>query len=351
MKKILVIGPDPIASKGGMAAVIDGIAKDKELNKEFDIEIYGSYVDGNKLKVLLFSLFSFIRFYFTKRNYDIYHIHVASYGSTFRKGLYVKVAKKWGKKVILHIHGGEYLLFYENSNKKDKIRSIINAADMVIVLSSWWKSKFDEIFGLTNCVVLENGVDTESLKLAITDNYNNLRTFISLGRLGESKGTYDLIDAIEQVKEDIPDIKCYLAGDGEIEKSKELIRKKKLEDNIIVTGWIDLDKKISFLKDSSTLVLPAYNEGLPMSILEAMACGKAIISTKVGAIPEVIKKENGILIEPGDINALTMALKTYCMNEKEVKKVGKENIKIINQKYNIKVMHQKLSKYYHNVIN
>lgn len=94
--KVLVIGPSPTKSKGGMATVIEEIQSDPKLNEQFDIDIYESYIDGNKLKVLLFSAFSFIRFYFTKRNYDIYHIHAASYGSTFRKGLYVKTAKRWG---------------------------------------------------------------------------------------------------------------------------------------------------------------------------------------------------------------------------------------------------------------
>ena len=81
--RILVVGPSPTRSKGGMATVIEEIEKDKTLNSKFNIDIYESYIDGNKLKVLFFSLFSFIRFYFTKRNYDIYHIHAASYGSTF----------------------------------------------------------------------------------------------------------------------------------------------------------------------------------------------------------------------------------------------------------------------------
>ena len=158
--RILVVGRSPTRSKGGMATVIEEIEKDKTLNSKFNIDIYESYIDGNKLKVLFFSLFSFIRFYFTKRNYDIYHIHAASYGSTFRKGLYVHAAKKWGKKVILHIHGAEYMLFYEKSNQKDKIVSILKEADEVIALSAEWKKKFDETFGLKNCVVLENGMVT-----------------------------------------------------------------------------------------------------------------------------------------------------------------------------------------------
>ena len=296
MVKVLVVGPSPTRSKGGMATVIEEIAKDKTLNTKFDIDIYESYVDGNKLSVLLFSVFSFIKFYFTKRNYDVYHIHAASYGSTFRKGWYIHAAKKWEKKVILHIHGAEYMLFYEKSNQKDKIISILKEADEVIALSADWKKKFDETFGLKNCVVLENGIDTERLKPAITSVKDHPHTIVSLGRLGERKGTYDLIKAIERVKIQIPDIKCYLAGDGDIDRCKQIVEEKNLKSNIIIVGWADFDKKLELLKKSSVLVLPSYNEGLPMAILEGMACGKAIISTKVGAIPEVVKEENGILI-------------------------------------------------------
>lgn len=348
--KILVIGPSPVRSKGGMATVIEEIVKDKKLNEEFEIDVYESYIDGNKLKVLLFSVISFIRFYFTKRNYDIYHIHAASYGSTFRKGWYVYAAKKWGKKVILHIHGAEYMIFYDKSNKKKKIRSILNAADRVIALSNEWKHRFDETFGLTNCVVLENGIDMERLQPAITSYQEHPHTFVSLGRLGERKGTYDLITAIEQAKTEVPDIKCYLAGDGEIEKCKDLIKQKKLDNNIIVVGWADFDKKLELLRKSSVLVLPSYNEGLPMAILEGMACGKAIISTTVGAIPEVVKKENGILIQPGDIAALVDALYEYCRDGESVKMTGRANIDLINRKYSIDVMHNKLAQIYLDVM-
>ena len=346
---MLVVGPSPTKSKGGMDTVIEEIAKDKRLNGKFDIDIYESYVDGNKLKVLLFSVFSYLRFYFTKRNYDLYHIHAASYGSTFRKGWYVRAAKKWGKKVILHIHGAEYMIFYEKSNKKEKIRTILNTADKVIALSDEWKHKFDRTFGLTNCVVLENGIDTERLQPAITSCQEHPHTFVSLGRLGERKGTYDLITAIEQAKTEVPDIKCYLAGDGEIEKCNDLIKQKRLDNNIIVVGWADFDKKLELLRKSSVLVLPSYNEGLPMAILEGMACGNAIISTRVGAIPEVVKKDNGILIQPGDVNALARALITCSTDSKMVLRMSQNNIKKIEDRFSMRVMHEKLARYYETV--
>ena len=110
---------------------------------------------------------------------------------------------------------------------------------------------------------------------------------------------------------------------------KQIVEEKKLENNIIIVGWADFDKKLELLKKSSVLVLPSYNEGLPMAILEGMACGKAIISTTVGAIPEVVKEENGILIEPGDIKKLSEALIGYCMNQEIVERTGKNNIALI----------------------
>lgn len=146
--RVLVVGPSPDKSKGGMATVIKEIRDDAKLNENVDIEIYSSYVDGNKIKVALYSIFSYIRFAFTKRGYDVYHIHAASFGSTFRKGYYLRKIKKWGKKVILHIHGAKYMEFYEglSNKKKSTVKKILNSADMVIALSETWKQKFDSTF-------------------------------------------------------------------------------------------------------------------------------------------------------------------------------------------------------------
>lgn len=347
-KKILVIGPSPSRSKGGMATVIEEIEKDKKLNEQFDIDVYESYIDGNKLVRLFYSIYAFIKFYFTKRNYDLYHVHVASRGSTFRKGHYVDVIKKWNKKVILHVHGAQYLVFFNeiSEKKKNRVIEILKKSDMVIALSQDWKEKFDQTFELNNCCVLENGIDMERLAPAIQNSAAHQKDFVTLGRLGQRKGTYDLVEAIDIARKTVPDIKCYLAGDGEVEKVKELVKAKHLEKNIDVVGWANFDKKLELLKSVSTVVLPSYNEGLPMSILEGMACGKAIISTTVGAIPEVISEENGILVEPGDVQALASALVECAQNIDRVKKMSKCNIEKIDAEFSMKKMHQKLVQYY-----
>lgn len=349
--KILEIGPSPTRSKGGMATVIEEIEKDETINMRFDIDVYESYIDGNIVIRTIYCIYAYIKFILKMRNYDIYHIHAASRGSTFRKGHYVRAAKKWGKKVIFHIHGAQYMEFYRKlpKRKKETVLDILHRADVVIALSNEWKEKFDLIFKLDNCVVLENGIDTNKYKQAIVDVKRYQHSFLMLGRLGKRKGTYDLIDAIQLAKKTVPDIKLYLAGDGDIEKIKEIIKDKKLESNIEVVGWVNLNEKLKLLKLVSTVVLPSYNEGLPMAILEGMAAGKGIISTTVGAIPEVISDKNGILIKPGDIKALAQALTTYAQDIEFLCSSSAENIIRVNERFSMKAMHDKLADYYNTV--
>lgn len=346
--KVLVIGPSSTKSKGGMATVIKEIEEDEELCDKFSIDSYASYVDGNKIKVLIYSVCAFLWFCISKRGYDVYHIHAASRGSTFRKGYYVRIAKIWGKKVVLHIHGAQYMEFYNeiNESKKKRVISILKSANKVIALSNDWKHKFDSTFGLQNCVSVENGINMKKLASAIRPVEGCQKNFLMLGRLGQRKGTYDLVAAVEKAVKLIPDLRCYLAGDGEIGKVKNLVVEKKLENNLEVVGWADFDKKLELLQKVSTVVLPSYNEGLPMSVLEGMACGKAIISTKVGAIPEVVMSENGILVQPGDVIALADAMIRICSDSNYVENVSVENINKIQKQFSMKVMHEKIAKCY-----
>ena len=350
MRKILIIGPSASRSKGGMSTVIGEIIEDNELKKNYDINAYESYIDGSKFKVLLYSIWAIFKFIFTgqAKKYDVYHIHAASYGSMFRKRIYLKNIKKHGKKVILHIHGAEYMVFFDklSMKKKQQIIDTLRTADMVIALSNEWKNMFDTTFGLTNCYVLENGINTEKLSPAICNPEEYQTAFVTLGRLGERKGTYDLVDAIEQAKKEVPELKCYLAGDGEVDKFRVMIQERKLQNNIEVVGWAGFAKKLELLRSTATVVLPSYNEGLPMSILEGMACGKAIISTTVGAIPEVVTEENGILVEPGDVKAIAKALVRLSTDLDMLRAMSQTNQHKIDELFSMRKMHDILSGYY-----
>ena len=349
--RILVIGPSPTRSKGGMATVISEIAGDQDLCRKYNIDIYESYIDGGLMTRTIYSIFAFFMFCLTKKHYDIYHIHMASRGSTFRKGYYVRMAKKWGKKVIVHIHGAQYMEFFSelSSSKKKKVIKILQSADMVIALSESWKEKFEKVFGLTNCVSLPNGINADEFDDVICNIDENRDAFLFLGRLGKRKGVYDLIVAVEIALKQNQNLKLYIAGDGEVNKVKAEITQRGLNKSIEVVGWVDLKGKKKLLKKVSTVVLPSYNEGLPMSVLEGMASGKTIISTPVGAIPEVVKENNGILIQPGDVHALAKALVKCSSDVEMIRQMSVANMEKISQEFSVKKMHDVLSQYYESV--
>lgn len=351
--RVLSIGPSIKNSKGGMSSVIKEIQEDKDLCEKDNIDFYDSYIDGNKIKVIIFSIYALVKFIITgkAKKYDIFHIHMASYGSTFRKMMYAKIIKHYNKKLIIHIHSGEYIKFFNNLSEKNQksVSNFLNSADLVITLSNEWKNKIESTINISNCKSLKNGINMDKFSSAINNVEDFSCSLLDLSKLNENKGTYDLINAINIVKNTIPNIKVYLAGNGEIEKAKEIIKEKELEKNIKLLGWIDVNEKIDILNKVSIVILPSHYEGLPMCILEGMACGKAIISTNVGAIPEVVTKDNGILVNPGDVNTLANAIINLCTDANMLKSMSNNNLEKIKENYDLHIMHNKLAKFYESI--
>ena len=95
-------------------------------------------------------------------------------------------------------------------------------------------------------------------------------------------------------------------------------------------GWVSDEKKIQYLNKADAFILPSYNEGLPISILEAMTYGLPIVSTKVGGIPEVLKDGiNGFLIEPGNECQLSLIIKKVINDPVSFVSLGQNNSTLI----------------------
>lgn len=350
--KVLVIGPSVKKALGGMAVVIRGIRESELLNSEFEIDIFPSYIDGNLALRLWYSVYGYIRFLFCYRKYDLFHINTAEKGSTFRKYFYLKKIKKAGKKAIVHIHGAKYLAFYDclGGWGKRTVDQFFRQADLVLALSKSWKRELEARIPIDTCRTLNNGVDPEEFAGAQTDIWERRNRFLMLGRLGVRKGVYDLIDAMELALAQNPELRLCLAGDGEVEEVRALVKEKGLEKQITVYGWAGREEKLALLKEAGTVVLPSYYEGLPMAVLEGMAAGKAIISTTAGAIPEVVGEENGILIKPGDIPALAQSL-VRCSSDREMlQRMSHRNRERAEQVFSIRHMHGQLAQYYRQVM-
>lgn len=352
MYRILEVGPSEKGSRGGMAGVIREIRESRQLGREFSIDSFPSYIDGSLPLRLAYSCWGFLRFLPRRKKYDLIHLHTAERGSTFRKALYLWAAKQAGKKVIVHIHGAEYLPFYDGlgSRGKELVRRFLGQADLVLALSEGWRAELKDRFPKAACETLYNGVDLSRFGEATGDPAKYRRSFLMLGRLGERKGVYDLIEAMALAVKQDPELTLCLAGDGQVEEVRALVAQKGLENNIEVLGWIGGEEKLRRLAKATTVVLPSYYEGLPLFILEGMAAGKAVLSTTVGAIPEAVTGENGILVEPGDIPALAEAILRLSGDPELLERMSKSSRERAERLFSLEGMHSRLAEYYRQLL-
>ena len=323
-KRILMVGPARKV-KGGMSSVVNNYFESDFFN---DIDL--KYIETTNDKKLVFKVAKMISglmtYLFNINKYDIVHIHMASRVSTFRKGIYLNIAKKLNKKVILHIHGGEYKLFVEecNDRKKNKVIKILNSADKIIVLSEEWKEFFSKIIDSSKIEIIYNSIEIPkdfSKKL-------DSNKILFLGKTLKNKGIYELINVLERLIKTNKDVQLYIAGDGENKKIEKIIQEKNIEKYVHILGWIDGEEKEKYLKECSIFVLPSYNEAMPMSLIEAMAYKNIPIATNVGGIPKVVQNGfSGIIIEPKNEEQLYEALEK-CLNSIELREKISNNARL-----------------------
>lgn len=347
--KVLMVGPGRTVM-GGISTVVN-LYYESGLADKVNLKYISSMEDGNKIKKLFVALRAYIQFCNNIQNYDILHVHMAAQASFTRKALFIKKAHKYGKRIIIHQHSADFDEFYFNqcsNEKRTKVKNIFAMADKIIVLSEKWS----DFFGANICNsekihVLYNGV---RLPGYIKTDYSD-HNLLFLGRLGNRKGSYDLIAAAAEVVKKVPDAMFYLGGDGEIKKSKAIIEEKGLTKNIHFLGWVKDNEKIGYLKKCSLFVLPSYHEGMPMSVLESMSYGLATISTNVGGIPQVIENGiNGIRIEAGDVAGLAKTIICLMQNEEKKRRLGVAAVKHIAEKFDITLNVNKLSGIYAELI-
>ncbi|EMI10455.1 glycosyltransferase [Anoxybacillus gonensis] len=348
---VLTIGSS-LKDKGGIVTVIHNI-RNSFVSEKFHLDMVETYITGSKrdrLKIFLKGFFQFLYKMFMNRP-DVVHIHMSYKGSFYRKSIFILLTKLvFHVPTIVHIHGSSFKDFYASlSNVQKKyVKYVLNQADKLIVLSEEWKKFFSQIANEHKIKILYNGVH---LSHFTGTRANDVPICLFLGRLGKRKGTYDLLECARVMKDRKLKFKLLLAGDGEIEKVEEYIKKYELQDYIEVLGWISGNEKTELLKKADIFVLPSYNEGLPMAILEAMDFGLPIVSTPVGGIPEAVKHlENGFLVQPGDIASIVLALEKLIINKDLRERMGEKNKEKVKNKFDLNVLLHDLEQVYNELI-
>jgi len=130
------------------------------------------------------------------------------------------------------------------------------------------------------------------------------------GYLMKRKGLYELVEALDRIRKKDPGVMLVMCGGGpEKQGLRTLIEEKGMQDVVRMTGEVAPEQMSKWMKASDVFVLPSHTEGMPNVVMEAMACGLAVVTTTVGGLPEAIGDcEAGILIPPKDIDALEEAI-------------------------------------------
>jgi len=327
-----MIGPDREVH-GGISGLVNGYY-DAGLDEKIDLKYIGTMKEGSKLKKLMVAFFAYVRFCLCIDGYDVVHVNVASDNSFWRKAFFIKCAKRHKKKIVIHQHGGNIEEYYEKLDEKSrqKVRNIFGMADVFIVLTEKLRDFFKTIIENDKIQMLSNGVSTRS-----SGGINNAKDYtkiLFLGRICKNKGIGELLDAIDDIHNDHPEVRLYLGGIYEESEYEAEVEKRSSYVNAL--GWVKGKEKDEWLDKCGIMVLPSYFEGFPLSIIEGMLHGCAVISTDVGGIPEAIKDgESGILIKPKDTEGLKNAVRRVIDDKKFAEKISLGGYKTAIEKYSL----------------
>jgi glycosyltransferase involved in cell wall biosynthesis len=240
---------------------------------------------------------------------DLVHINIASNGSTYRKLMIAALARALDVPYVVHLHGADYRLFWTGDRPwlSACIQAMFEGAARIVVLGRVWRDFVAERAPAAGdrIVIVPNACEPPSRPHV---GGGDLVHLLFLGRIGDRKGVPQLGEALFRMK-GIPGWRATIAGDGNVEGAREKAAEYGLTDRVDIPGWVGAERVAELMTSADILVLPSFSENLPVSIIEAMASGVAVVATPVGAVEDIVTDgQTGLLVPPGDVEALAAAM-------------------------------------------
>lgn len=309
---VLMLGTS-LETKGGVSAVAHLLSQSR-LFDDWNVIYIATHCDGSrgsKLRIAVRSWLQFMRWLASSR-VCLVHVHLASYASFWRKVCFIVPSFIAGVPVVVHVHGAKFIEFYSRlpALGQSFVRRILRRCVRVIALSEQWERRLAALLTINhvahNVVVVPNPVVVPPMHNPV---FRRRDTVLFLGHIGQRKGCYVLLDALQALARTRPNIRLLAGGDGDHAAFLREAATRGLSSNVQLLGWVTGASKRRLLARASVFVLPSYSEGLPMALLEAMAAGMPVVTTPVGGIVDLVRNGiDGLLVAPGDAEALAAAL-------------------------------------------
>ena len=338
-------------SRGGMRSVVEAYRDSGLFNRRQMCLLY-THDEGSLARRLAIALSALSRFLLLllRGQVTLVHAHISMRGSFWRKSIFVMLAQLFRVPVIGHLHGSDFEGFVLNQPVllRRIVKKRLEKMAMVLVLGESWRNFVLSIAPGARVVVHPNSVRMPASQAQHAE--RDIVDLLFLGIVGHRKGVYDLLQAFAIAQSQCPFLRLTVAGNGEIEKAAKLAEILGISAYVTFTGWLDGAVKNNLLENSDIYVLPSHNEGLPVSIIEAMSWGLPVVSTDVGAIAELVRHDvDGLIVSPGAIGPLSHAL-LQLANSRELRlRMGQSGQQRVAADFSEDVVLPRLEKLYDDV--
>ncbi len=363
--KVLLCSPLDKSGVGGIAKWTKYIMDYSKSNCQFiDLEHFYPQTKTkgatSSLKRILngiknyFPLLSGLKKILKMKSFDVVHFSTSASVSLIKDILSINIAHKNGVKAVTHFHFGRIPQIYKNNNwERRLIDIVIHKSDATITMD---RASYDTLTkqGYKNIYLLPNPLSLNVSDIIEQNKFikREPRTIVFAGHVIKTKGVFELVKACK----DFENIKLCLYG-----KVTEQIRgdlQKEAGDNY--NSWLEIkgecctEDVIRAMLSAGMFVLPTYTEGFPNVIIESMACGCPIVTTSVGAIPEMLDINGmsncGICVPPRNVEKLKNAIQLMLDDSRYALQCGYNARKRVNDLYAMNIVWEKLSQIWQTTI-
>lgn len=323
-----------LETRGGISAVVSSY-RAHGLFERWPIDYIATHRDGSKLAKLATAVQAFfiLLYHVVRYPRSVMHVHGASRASFWRKSIYMTIGYLAGWHIVFHLHGGAFARFHKDECgpiARAVIGFFLERAAWIVVVSGSWKEWAQGVTSNRRIVCIPNPVSLPS----VVSQARERGLVVFSGRCEAEKGIFDLLDAAGILRAQVPGLRIECAGDGDLGKVQRYAASMNLAARVKMRGWLGKEAAEQLLSRASAFVLPSYAEGLPMSLLEAMAAACPVVATRVGGIPDLITDGvDGLLVPPGDPHALAAALQRILRDRAFAQELGNAARQTIANRY------------------
>jgi len=204
------------------------------------------------------------------------------------------------------------------------IRRVWRGAERVVAKSEREIEMIHAVDPRISCLLIPNGVDAATFKAHRNLPESGPLRILCVGRLIERKGQHHLIEAVRKLTDEGIDVTVDLVGTGDaLAENKAQAARLGLGGRVRFMGYVPRDKIAAHYAAADVFVLPSYNEGMSVALLEAMASGLAVVVTPTGGTPELVEPEiNGLIFDWSDVTTLTTHLHRLAQDRSLVRRMG-----------------------------